>query len=234
MERVILHRFLCLISSLAFAATPAKACDLALLMAVDISGSVDTSEYDIQMQGIAAGLRDGLISEALIKGSAAIAVVQWTGRGRQEMSVPWVQVDDFEDVEALAQLVENSPRAWRNYSTAIGEALQYSINAFQTSPECDRQVIDMSGDGVSNEGVEPADIRAMVQRSGVTVNALVIEGAQDDLTGYFWENVISGPGAFVVTANGFEEYSHKMRRKLIREITKQVSELSIAEPNTEG
>ena len=92
-------------------------------------------------------------------------------------------------------------------------------------PLCKRYVIDVSGDGSSNEGVAPKFVLPDLRAAGVTVNALVIEGAEDDLTGYFWENVITGEGSFVVTADGFEDYAAKMRIKLRRETTVQVSQL---------
>ena len=204
-------------------ALPARACEIALLLAVDVSGSVDREEYHIQMQGLADGLRDGAVSEALVAGEAAVSVVQWTGTSRQIVAIPWVRISDFETVEALARNVETSPRRWRNYSTAIGEALLFSLTQFEAVPDCNKRVIDVSGDGSSNEGVLPKDVHAKLNAAKITVNALVIEGAEPDMTGYYWENVIIGPGAFVITANNFEEYPEQMRRKLQREVTKQVS-----------
>ena len=201
----------------------AQACDLALVLAVDISGSVDPDEYTIQMRGLADGLRDGAIAEALVGSKAAVSLVQWTGASRQEMSVPWVRVETHEDVFALADQIERTPRAWRNFSTAIGEALGFSLPFFDEVPDCERRIIDVSGDGISNEGRDPVALHEPLKERGITVNALVIEGAEVDLTGYFWENVITGPGAFVVTANGFDEYPARMRLKLLREVTKPIS-----------
>ncbi|MBS9717013.1 DUF1194 domain-containing protein [Pseudohalocynthiibacter aestuariivivens] len=203
-------------------ALPAKACEVALALAVDISGSVDQREYQIQMQGLANGLRDGVISEALVRAEAAIALIQWTGSSRQILSVPWTRVRSFEDVEKLASVIETVPREWRSFSTAIGDALNFTAEHFSDVPDCKRLVIDVSGDGESNEGTEPRDVHSNLQRIGITVNALVIEKADEDLTSYFWENVITGQGAFVVTANGFNEYPDRMRTKLRREITNQV------------
>ena len=206
---------------------PAKirACDLALLLAVDVSGSVDASEYDTQMLGIAEGLRDPVVAEALVRADAQVALVQWTGTSRQDMSIPWVRAVDFATVEELADQVDALPRRWRNYATAIGEAQAFSITHMAEVQTCRRLVIDISGDGMSNEGVEPATLRAALAEAGISVNALAIETDEGDLTGYFWENVISGPGAFVETADGFEDFADKMRRKLRRETTKQVSSI---------
>ncbi len=207
--------------SLSLISAPVAACDIALLLAVDVSGSVDPVEYRVQMDGLAAGLRDGVVQEALVQAEAAVAVMQWAGEGRQEVSVPWTRVRNLAEAETLAQAVEASPRAWAKYSTAIGDALWRAAELMEVAPKCRRQVIDVSGDGISNEGRAPSEGRARLSTMGVTVNALVIETDEADLTGYFWENVITGAGAFVVTANGFEDYPARIRHKLIREVAEQ-------------
>ncbi|MGK7654613.1 DUF1194 domain-containing protein [Roseovarius sp. B08] len=205
------------------AAVSAAACEVALVLAVDVSGSVDESEYRIQMQGLADGLRDGAVSEALVVGEAAVLVLQWTGTSRQRVVVPWQRLNDFDAVEALASRIETTPRVWRNFSTAIGEALEVGAAQFAEVPDCERRVIDVSGDGSSNEGPEPRDMHDLLTEQGIVVNALVIEGAEPRMTEYFWENVIHGPGAFVITANDYDEYPARMRRKLLREVTKPIS-----------
>ena len=87
---------------LVFGARILRACDLALVLAVDVSGSVDIDEYRIQMDGLAAALRDGIIAEALVRGGARVAVIQWSGSGRQELSLPWVAISDFSVVDRLS------------------------------------------------------------------------------------------------------------------------------------
>lgn len=206
-------------------ATGAKACELALVLAVDVSGSVDPSEYRIQRDGLAAALRDPVVSEALVSLRAEVMVLQWTGASRQRVTVPWSSIRDFTALDALADRVASDPRVWRNFSTAIGEALEVSISQFQEVPHCKRRVIDISGDGRSNEGLLPAQMQMRLKSNRVIVNAVVIEGAEDDLTGYFWENVIYGEGAFVVTATHFRDYPERIRQKLRRETTKQTANL---------
>lgn len=202
---------------------PAWACDIALVLAVDVSGSVDNEEFRIQMDGLAEGMRDPAVADALLTAEAAITVLQWTGATRQAVSVPWTQVKTEADLEQLATQIEAVNRKWRNYSTAIGEALEFSRAHFSDGPLCERRVIDISGDGSSNEGPPPNDLRAQFDAEGITVNALVIEGAEPDLTVYFRENVIVGPGAFVITANSYDEYPARMRMKLLREISKPIA-----------
>ena len=207
----------------------ARACELALVLAVDVSGSVDRREYDIQMQGLAAGLRDGIVREALVDSQAMLTLVQWTGSSRQQQTVPWSLMATDADVEAFAARVGSDPRVWRNYSTAIGEALQMAEGLLADVAHCRRMVIDVSGDGISNEGVEPSSRHPALKNLGVTVNALAIETGDEDLTGWFFENLIMGSGAFVITANGFEDYPEQIRRKLIREITTPLSQVSISD-----
>ncbi len=221
----MIARVLYVVSVFLVQAPMARACDLALLLAVDVSGSVDAGEYDIQMSGLSAGLRDGVVVEALIKAEAAVAVMQWTGVDRQEISVPWMRVRNGTEAEALAVAIDQAPRAWRRYSTAIGDALVRAAEEFATGPECRRRVVDVSGDGASNEGAEPIVGKRRLEKMAVTVNGLVIETDDEDLTGYYWENVITGSGAFVVTANGFEEYPKRIRQKLVREVALQLSAL---------
>ena len=131
------------------------------------------------------------------------------------------------DVDALASAIAGDPRLWRNYSTAIGEALALSISSFSDVPSCRRRVIDVSGDGLSNEGVAPEEMRTQLREAGIVVNALAIETDDTDLTAYFYENLIEGDGAFVITANGFTDYPEQIRRKLQRETTKQLSQLDL-------
>ena len=207
-------------------AQPLAACEVALVLAVDVSGSVDPDEYAVQMQGLAKALRDPVISEALVRGNSAVMLMQWTGASRQAISLPWAKMTSFEELEIFAAHVAAAPRVWRNFSTAIGEALMVAEAAFAQAPECKRRIVDVSSDGVSNEGIAPHRRHMSLKALGITVNALVIEEpGGEDLTGYFYENVITGEGAFVVTANGFDDYPARIREKLLREAVIQLTAL---------
>ncbi len=206
-------------------AAPAQACEVALMLAVDVSGSVDPQEYRTQMEGLAAGLLDGSVSAALVGGQSKLALMQWTGTNRQEVVIGWTTIRDDADVLAFSNKVVATPRLWRNYSTAIGEALALSLTYFAQVPECDRHVIDISGDGPSNEGRVPQTVWPALRAAGVTVNALVIEASLPGLTRYFETDVITGPGAFAATANTFDEYPEEIARKLLRELTKSLAVL---------
>lgn len=200
-------------------------CDLALVLAVDVSGSVDAQEYRTQMDGLAIALNDGIVAEALVDASAQVSLIQWSGASRQVQSVPWTELRSLADVRALADQISNAPREWKNYSTAIGEAVGLAATSFEAVPACRRKVIDVSGDGQSNEGPAPIEFHPMLRARGIVVNALAIETDEADLTAYFFENLIIGEGAFVITANGFSDYPEQIRRKLQRETTKQLSRL---------
>jgi len=202
---------------------PVVACELALALAVDVSGSVDQGEYRTQMDGLATALRDPVISEALVLAQAELMLVQWTGSTRQKTTIAWTRIDSFDAVDSFADKVAADPRIWRNFSTAVGEALMHTMAAFDQVPHCKRHLIDLSGDGLSNEGIEPGEIRASLSDAGVVVNAIAIEQSEPELTAYFYEHVIVGEGAFVVSASSFEDYPRQIRRKLLREVTRQTA-----------
>lgn len=212
-------------AGIALAPAPSAACGVALALTVDVSGSVDAREYQLQMGGLADALRDGLVADALISEKAAVMVVHWSGQSRQGVVVPWTRVDSVADADNLALAVEAVPRAWRNFSTGIGEALAFTANQFGAVGDCERKVIDVSGDGKSNEGAPPEDIKDALAAAGFVINGLAIEGETSQLTEYYRDRVIAGPNSFVLPSFGFSDYPEKIRKKLIREVTKQVSSL---------
>lgn len=201
----------------------AIACELALALAIDVSGSVDRKEYRLQMDGLAEALRAPDVREALVGAQAAVLVVQWTGNGRQEISVPWRRLPDGAAVAVLADEVAAIPRPWSQYSTAIGEALHFTADAFRAAPTCTRRVIDLSSDGRSNEGMPLASSRAALLAEGFTINGLAIEGSEPELMAYFEREIIGGPGAFVISADGYADYPAKIRRKLFREAAERLA-----------
>lgn len=202
-----------------------QACDLALVLAVDVSGSVDPQEYRIQMEGLAEALRDGVVAEALHDQQAMVTLLQWTGSSRQRQTLPWTEMASFSEIDAFADQIAENARVWRNFSTAIGEALEVSASIFDDVSHCRRRVIDVSGDGRSNEGADPQDQHARMKRDSITVNALAIETDDFDLTAYFYENLITGEGAFVETAHGFKDYPEAILRKLQRETTRAAASI---------
>ncbi|MFV0472866.1 MAG: DUF1194 domain-containing protein [Pikeienuella sp.] len=206
-------------AGLALQAGFASGCETALVLAIDVSGSVDPGEYRLQMGGLAAALRDPDVADALIAAGAMIAVLQWSGETRQSVSVPWTQIHGPADVEALAAAVDAAPRAFENFSTAIGDALFAAADLLgRVSGLCERNVVDISGDGASNEGLDTARMRDALLRGGVRINGLAIETGEENVAEYYRREVIGG-GAFVAIARNFEDYPRAIRRKLLRELT---------------
>ena len=209
-----------ILSSLPIAA---QACSVALALTVDVSGSISPTEYDLQMTGMADAMEDPTVSGALISNNVAITVVQWSGPGRHEVSIPWVLINSKDDLHALTQTIRQIPRAWQHYSTAIGDALDFTAGQFEKAPPCTRQVIDVSGDGYSNEGRSVSEARARTLQQGIVINGLAIENNVEGLSLYFEENVIGGEGAFVLIATSYRDYPRAIRRKLLNEVVKPAS-----------
>lgn len=200
----------------------ASGCELALALALDISSSVNEREYEIQKGGLVAALRHPEVREALLAqaGGVRIAVYEWSGWQQQDLVIDWSDIRNMRDIDALAGALDGHQRRYAEFSTAIGRALEYGARLFNRMPSpCARRVLDVSGDGVSNEGAAPIDVRARGALSRMTVNALVIKGADPDPEIHYRETVIGGPGAFMMVArNGFEDYPDMILGKLLREI----------------
>ncbi len=195
-------------------------CALSLILAIDVSSSVDPDEYALQMKGIANALRDNEVIESIrLSGGIQLFAFEWSGRSQHVDILPWTYVKDGVGVMAAAELIERHPRSYSDLPTALGFALGYSAIQLQRAPlACTRQAIDVSGDGVNNDGYEPRLAYKNFVFDGVQVNGLVIAGAQPEPVPYFRQEVIYGPGAFVEVAAGFADYERAMKRKLLREI----------------
>lgn len=203
---------------------PARACALELILAVDVSGSIDAKEFALQNEGTAAAFEDPKLIEAIIhqKGGIYVVLTQWSGATRQRQITDWHHLTDARSMADFAKAIRRGGRNWRNYSTAIGEALLHALNVGKTAPEkCKRRVVDVSGDGVSNEGRAPRAIANSLAALGYTVNGLVIRGDSPDPVRYYEINVLAGSRAFLEVADGFEDYPRAILRKLLREIEQQ-------------
>ena len=203
----------------------AQGCGVALALAVDVSGSVDSREYRLQIGGLAEALVDPLVKDALVAEQAAVMLVQWSGSNRQDISVPWRRIKTGEDVDTLATEIDGAARAWRNFSTGIGEAVAFTASEFASVKDCRRRVIDVSGDGFSNEGIAPEYLRDTLEAEGFVVNGLAIESDESRLTQYYRDKVIAGQSAFVLTADDFDDYPDRIRQKLLREVTERISRI---------
>ena len=202
------------------AATPARPCDIALVLAVDVSGSVDQWEYDLQTRGLARALRDPEVADALTWTQARVAVVQWSGAGQQILSIPWTEVQEPAQARQLAARVEGLPRSFDNGNTAVGQAIDFAAALFGPPVRgCARWVIDVSGDGDENEGMTVGPARRRAWARGITINGLAIEPAgQGRALTNFYRGWVITPGGFVETAQGHEDFERAIRRKLLREL----------------
>lgn len=181
---------------------------------------MNAEEYDLQMRGIQRALTHPDVREAIrLSGGIQLFAFEWSGRRAHVDILPWTYLGDDAAIFAAGERIANHPRGFSDYPTAIGFALGYAaINLKRAPLACSRQVIDVSGDGINNEGYEPALAFKNFVFDGVQVNGLVITGAEPDPVAYFRENVIYGPGAFVEIANNFTDYEDAMKRKLLREV----------------
>ena len=204
-------------------ASPALACDTALLLAVDVSGSIDPDEYLLQTSGLADALQDPEIADALVAGKMSLALMHWSGVGYQRLSLPWTAMLTPADVARFAQATRKIARPRDYTDTAIGGAIRFSLAQFAAVPECRHAVIDISGDGEENSGLNLPAARAEAAAAGVTINAIAIEvdNTSTALSSYFRRFVITRDG-FVVTAQGLSDYPRAIQTKLQREVIKPV------------
>ncbi|MEO1238983.1 MAG: DUF1194 domain-containing protein [Pseudomonadota bacterium] len=196
---------------------PARACETALVLAIDVSNSIDNFEYDIQATGLADALRDPLVMESLVTGRVALAVVQWSGPKNQEVSIPWRHIASEADVLSMADEAETMPRAVIMANTAIGDTIAFASALFADVPECKRKVIDISGDGADNAGTVPEVQRRIAETQGITINGLAIDPNGIPITNYYRMRVITRNG-FVMTARGHGSYAETLKEKIRREV----------------
>lgn len=204
-----------------------KPVDLALVIALDVSASVDADEFELLRGGLANAFSSRQISQAVHAGkhgAIAINVVQWSGFQEQAVKIKWTRVESHADLLALADKVRDMPRRYDGGATHISGAIDHSAKLLLEYPlETTRSVIDIAGDGTNNVNLPPAEARDRAVESGITINALVIIGKQNKLVDYFSSNVIGGASAFVEPADDFSDFETSMHRKLVREISPPLS-----------
>lgn len=202
-------------------ALPADACDTALLLAIDVSNSVDEAEYRLQIDGMADALLDAEISDALVAGEVTLSVMQWSGTDRQAMSIGWTQMRSANDVLAFSSTARSVPRAFVLSDTAPAEAVAFGIAQFAQVRHCARWIMDISGDGTPNSGSDVRAARISAERAGVTINGIAIESLGVAITGFYQRALITRDG-FVITARGHRDYPRAIRNKILREVSRVV------------
>lgn len=208
------------------AAPLSAACRLGLVLALDVSGSVDAVEYRLQLDGIAQALQDPQVKAAILSDPAravSITIFEWSARQYQRQILPWRPLKTADDIDGVSAHLRGWQRVAAPEATGLGAALRQGAQALREGPVCDRQVIDVSADGRNNDWPNPEHVAREGTLSGMTVNALVIlapdmpAGDADSLIRYFEARVLHGPGAFYEVANGYGDYAAAMERKLLRE-----------------
>ncbi|WP_111430393.1 DUF1194 domain-containing protein [Rhodobacteraceae bacterium DSL-40] len=205
------------------AAKAGAACSLSLVLALDVSSSVDGREYRLQREGLAAALADPAVVEAIAaQGGIWITAFEWSGTEQQFDWLEWTHVEDAGSIGRAAARVAAARRASEGFPTALGYALGHALARLRDAPErCLRQVIDVAGDGVNNHGFPPRSTYRANDMTGITVNGLVIEGEVPPPVPFYRAEVLHGPGAFLEVTASYEDYAEAMRRKLLRELAAQ-------------
>ncbi len=203
------------------------AVDTALIVSVDVSGSVDERRYQLQMQGIATALTDPSVIDALLNGAQGgilFTMVTWTDR--PQVAVPWTKITSRANAEAVADLVRRVPRQTGDF-TCLGRMMRYVSDKVvpQIPLPAARVVLDVSGDGTDNCNPEEpvVGVRDELVLSGITINGLpILEGREaETLEGWYRENVMGGPGAFVLPANGYDDFGRAIRQKFVVEVSQE-------------
>lgn len=219
---------LLILPGVAFAGQPV---DVALVLAVDTSGSIDSEEYQMQHEGYAAAFTNDAVIEAIQSGETqaiAVTFVEWSGFGHQRQLVPWTVIKDADGAHAFAEQIRNAPRAFSDW-TSISDSLDYSALLFKDSGvDPIRMVIDVSGDGVNNNGRPVTAARDDAVASGITINGLPILNEDPSLEQYYQENVVGGPGAFKIPVQDFQSFSQAILGKLVREIASLPKPITVA------
>lgn len=199
--------------------------DLKLVLAVDASGSVDESEFALQLGGIAAAFRDPAVREAIRSGPKkriAVNVTVWAQHEVPKDSTGWSILATDADIERFAAMVSGFPRRV-NGGTGMGAGLAAALHAMEASGfEAPREIVDISGDGAESPArdyvVMMPQARQMAMAMGVVVNGLAILG-ETNVDEWYQRNVLVGPGSFLIVARNYDDFAEAMRRKLLREIT---------------
>lgn len=207
-------------------------CRQHLVLALDVSGSVDELEYDLQINGLADALTDQAVIDAILSTPqypVVLSAFEWSSQSYQRIILSPTAIENRRDLNLVTQTFKSLKRRVAPTETALGSAMGFASEILNAGPNCLQRTIDISADGKNNSGPEPASVKRSQRLSGTIVNALVIGNELDrpagseaggiaELSAYFSTSVIHGPNAFIETALGYSDYGDAMRRKLLREL----------------
>ncbi len=193
--------------------------ELAMVLAVDGSASVTYEEFGLIAGGMASALRDPGVVAGLMKSPVMLSLLLWSGAGAQEVITGWTRIASADDLARFADEVDNMPRLVRAGQTAIGEALLAALTLLAHLPAVTkRSIVNVIGDGRSNDGIAPGPVRDRMTAADITINGLCILHEEPDLLTYYNEHVIGGSGSFAVVCQDYPDFAEAMRQKLAREI----------------
>ncbi|MFT4717188.1 MAG: Ca-activated chloride channel family protein [Paracoccaceae bacterium] len=207
-----------------------QACEVELVLAMDVSRSVDPNEFHLIRHGTAEAFRNPEILELIdwMPGGVLITVTQWSGPGQQRQVIPWQLLTNTEQVRAFADSVDAMKRRFRFDLTAPGEALIHAEEMGRTAPfTCNRRVIDIAGDGIRNTGVDAGETADRIAALGVTINGLVVRGDTPDPLEFYETQIKRGPLAFIEISKGYDDYPRAIFRKLLREMSPNLTLLDV-------
>ena len=216
-------------------ASAAEQVDLLLVLAADVSRSVDAGKFQLQRDGYAAAISDPRVLDAIRsgrKGRIGLTFIEWSGAGSQRVLIDWTTIADGESAKGFGDRLLEAPRSFAD-RTSISGAIEFAMNQLARAPyESARRTIDVSGDGTNNAGGDVTIARDQALAQGVTINGLVIlsetplawnpdhTNPPGGLENYYRSNVIGGPGAFVMAAQNFGSFGQAIVRKMIAEVAR--------------
>jgi hypothetical protein len=199
-----------------------QAVDLELALLVDVSASVSDEEYHLQAAGIAASFRNPAVLEVIrsvARTGIAVSLIQWADGANQRIAIGWTHLRNESDALWLAARIESMPRLIHGGHTALGSALAFALQELESNDFVGlRRVIDLSGDGRTNDGRPLRSTRKEVIERGITINGLAILNELPLLDDYFRDYLIGGEGAFYMVAQDYSDFGQAMIEKLVREI----------------
>jgi hypothetical protein len=214
-------------------APAAEQVDLLLVLAADVSRSVDSGKFQLQREGYAAAVSDPHVLDAIRSGRVGrigLTYIEWSGVGSQRVVIDWTTVSDAESAKGFGDRLLEAPRSFAD-RTSISGAIEFAMSHLARAPyESERRTIDISGDGTNNSGRDVTVVRDEALAQGVTINGLVIlsetplawnpdhTNPPGGLDNYYRNNVVGGPGAFVLAAQNFSSFGEAIVKKMIAEV----------------
>jgi hypothetical protein len=215
------------------AAAEAEKVDLLLVLAADVSRSIDGGKFQLQRDGYAAAITNPQVLDAIRSGATgriAMCFVEWSGAVSQKLVIDWSIVGDAQSARLFSDGIVEAPRSFAD-RTSISAGIDFAVDQLERAPfESKRRVIDVSGDGTNNSGREAGAARNDALAKGITINGLVIlsetplvwnpehTNPAGGLAEYYRRNVVGGPNAFVMVAENFSSFGAALVRKLVAEI----------------